>query len=90
MATAQTTENARCFYVTYSPRGFANELAAAAFATKAEADEFRAETDNNPNQWTLPTSSLSHRAAVKDLQEEARLERMTPAALYQAKKAGDI
>ena len=68
--TTKPIEATRCFYVTHSPRGFANELSVAVFATKKEADEFRDETDNNVNAWTVPTSSPSHRREVAVYKKE--------------------
>ena len=79
-----TTETTRCFYVTYSPRGFSNELSVAVFTAKSEADDFRSSIDNNPNAYTVPTSSPTHRRIVSLFKKEtAEYYRMSPLARYQ-------
>ena len=79
-----TDETTRCFFVTYSPRGFSNELTVAVFASKKEADEFRDETDNHVNTWTVPASSPAHRRNVAGYKKEtAEHYRVSPLARYQ-------
>ena len=58
------TATARTFYVVFSPRGFANEIAVRSFATKAAADDFRIDTDNDANSWTEEAGTNMHRRAV--------------------------
>ena len=61
---------AHYFYVTYSPRGFANEFSVAVFASKTEAHDFRDKVDNNVNTWTAKTSSPIHLREVKAYKTE--------------------
>lgn len=59
----------RTYYVTYSPRGFRNELYVREFDSKQEADDFRREVDNEPNSWALPASHPDHRACVRNFKK---------------------
>lgn len=63
----------RTYYVTYSPRGFANELNVAEFSTKKEADEFRSEVENGVNSWTVPTDHPTHKSCVRNHKKEKAL-----------------
>lgn len=63
----------RKFYVTYSPRGFRNELYVQEFDSKKEADEFRSKVENDVNSWTLPTDHPDHRACVRNFKKEKNL-----------------
>ena len=58
------TAAAKTFYVVFSPRGFANEIAVRSFATNAAADDFRVDTDNDANSWTVAAGTNQHRRAV--------------------------
>ena len=58
------TAAARTFYVVFAPRGFANEILVRSFATKAAADDFRIDTDNDANSWTEEAGTNMHRRAI--------------------------
>ena len=58
------TATARTFYVVFAPRGFANEILVRSFATKAAADDFRIDTDNDANSWAVAAGTNQHRRAV--------------------------
>lgn len=64
---------AKRFYVTYSPRGFRNELYVREFDSKQAADDFRRKTDNEPNSWALPADHPDHQACVRNFKKEKNL-----------------
>jgi len=61
------------YYVVYSPRGFANELNIAEFATRAEASDFRSEVDNDVNSYSIEASSPTHRNLIRSHKREVEL-----------------
>lgn len=69
--TTTTPQTSRIFFVTFSPRGFANETACRAFASKVEADDFRHGIDNDVNSYSYSTDSAMHQRKVRELKREA-------------------
>ena len=60
-------------YITYSPRGFANELSIAVFDNAEDAKSFAMTINNDPNSFTLGASSAAHRRVVRNYKRELAL-----------------